>query len=171
MISAPSKAGMAALAAFVTAAVLMPLSAASASVQPSVNLNGDWAPFNRCPVDDPTMKQATGDGTIALCLESDSPSGTFKAGNIPVATGETNLQLGVVEEPDFTFTAIQPVGGAVTSAPVDTPGGFQALACPSTTAPLSDLCAEAAANPSLNTVQAIVQDAGNPTNLNVLAGA
>jgi hypothetical protein len=135
-------------------------------------LNGDWAPFNRCPVDNPAMKAADGSMRIALCLASDSPSGVVKIGPIPVKTGDNNLQLGVVEEPNGTFMPFQPVGGAVVAAPVSTPGGFRVLAlCPSNTPPLSNMCDSAAKNPSLNDVQAIVQDAGNPTNLNVLAGA
>jgi hypothetical protein len=47
MIPAPSRARVAALAAFVAAGVLIPLSTASASVHQSVRLNGDWAPFNQ----------------------------------------------------------------------------------------------------------------------------
>jgi hypothetical protein len=105
----------------------------------------------------------------------DVPELIFKGGNIPVATGETNLQLGVVANDTVspeTFTPIQPVGGAVVAAPVSTPGGFLVLAgCPSSTPPLSSACNSAAKNPSLNDVQAIVRDAGNPSNLNVLAGA
>ena len=162
-----------ALGAFAVLVAASPASAATGTSLLSLpTLNGDWAPFNRCPVQDPAMKAADGVNVIALCLASDSPSGIFKGGNIPIATGETNLQVGVVfDNSAGTQTAIQPTGGAIVAAPVHTPGGFLALACPSDTPPLSNMCDSATSNPSLNDVQAIVQDAGDPSNLNVLAGA
>src|SRR5262245_35665612 len=115
-----------ALAAFAVLVAASPTSAATGTSPPSLpTLNGDWGPFNRCPADDPAMKEAHGVNAIALCLASDSPSGTFKAGNVPVATGENNLQLGVVlDNTTGTQTAIQPVGGAIVADPISTPGGF-----------------------------------------------
>jgi len=162
-----------ALGAFAVLVAASPASAATGTSLLSLpTLNGDWAPFNRCPVQDPAMKAADGVNVIALCLASDSPGGIFKGGNIPIATGETNLQVGVVfDNSAGTQTAIQPTGGAIVAAPVHTPGGFLALACPSDTPPLSNMCDSATRDPSLNDVQAIVQDAGDPSNLNVLAGA
>src|SRR5262249_55877844 len=162
-----------ALGAFAVLVAASPASAATGTSLLSLpTLNGDWGPFNRCPVEDPAMKAADGVNVIALCLASDSPSGTFKAGNIPVATGENNLQVGVVlDNTTGTETAIQPVGGAIVADPIHTPGGFLALACPSDSPPLSNLCDSATRNPSLNDVQAIVQDAGDPSNLDILAGA
>jgi hypothetical protein len=176
MTSISSRTRIAMFGALAALAVLVAASSAAASTGTSApslpTLNGDWAPFNRCPVQSPAMKAADGVNQIALCLASDSPSGIFKGGNIPVVTGETNLQIGVVaDNTTGTFTPIQPVGGAVVAAPVHTPGGFLLLACPSSTPPLSNACDSAARDPSLNDVQAIVQDAGDPSNLNVLAGA
>jgi hypothetical protein len=176
MSSIPTRARIGILGALAALAALVPASSAFAatgtSPQSLPTLNGYWAPFNRCPVDSPTMKAADGSDKIALCLASDSPSGVFTIGNIPVVTGETNLQLGVVlSNTTSTITAVQPVGGALVADPVHTPGGFLVLACPSSTPPLSNACDSAAKNPSLNDVEAIVQMAGDPSNLNIFAGA
>src|SRR5262245_56153609 len=161
-----------AFAAFAVLVAASPTSAATGTSPQSLpTLNGDWGPFNRCPVDDPVMNAADGVNAIALCLASDSPSGIFKAGNIPVATGENNLQLGaVLDNVAGTQTAVQPVGGAIVADPISTPGGFLVLACPSSDPPLSNLCDSATRDPRLNDVQAIVQVAGDPSNLDVLAG-
>src|SRR5262245_36349939 len=161
-----------ALAAFAVLVAASSTSAATGTSPPSLpTLNGLCAPLNRCPVEDPAMKAADGTNVIALCLASDSPSGIFKAGNIPVATGANNLQVGVVLDNNAgTITPIQPVGGAIVADPISTPGGFLLLACPSDSPPLSNLCDSATRNPSLNDVQAIVQPAGDPSNLDIFAG-
>src|ERR1700674_3774961 len=46
-----------------------------------VSLNGDWAPFSRCPVDDPAMLAADAGGAPNWCLATESSSGSIKLGN------------------------------------------------------------------------------------------
>jgi hypothetical protein len=168
MISAPSMARVAAFAAFVTAAVVMPLSAASASVQ-SVKLNGDWAPFNRCPVDNSAMLQADGANNVPLCVASSSPSGTIKIGNIPPSTSTSDLQFGLISG-GGSFTVVAPQQGAVQSAPVRQPGGLSGMLCPSTNAPIRALCKTLAQDRSLNKVIATLKSAGAPSDFNLIAG-
>ena len=170
MISAPSKARVAALAAFVTAAVFIPLSAASASVNPSVKLNGDWAPFNRCPVDNTAMLQADGANQIPFCVASSSPSGTIKIGNIPASTSTSDLQFGLTESTSSGSFAVVAPQQSVKSAPVRQPGGLSALLCPSTKPPIRALCKTLAQDKNLNRVTATLQSAGAPSDFNLLAG-
>src|SRR5262249_18306674 len=124
-----------ALGAFAVLVAASPASAATGTSLLSLpTLNGDWAPFNRCPVQDPAMKAADGVNVIALCLASDSPRGIFKGGNIPIATGETNLQVGVVfDNSAGTQTAIQPTGGAIGAPPAHTPPRSPSPASPAAT--------------------------------------
>jgi hypothetical protein len=143
-------------------------------------LNGDWAPFNRCPVDNPAMHSASyrtdiAQSHIATCLASDSPSGSIKLGNVTVPTGDTNLQAGLVEDTPFgqatlNFSVFPPVGGAVLSAPIHTPGGLLALMCPSSSPPASSICRQVHQNPSLNDVTATAESAGTPSNFNLFGG-
>src|SRR5215469_11661466 len=121
MIPAPSRARVAALAASATAAVLIPLSAASASVHQSVTLNGDWAPFNRCPVTNTAMLQADGVNNTPFCVASSSPSGTIKIGKMVPTTSQSDLQFGLLLNNSGDFTVIAPQQGAVQSAPVAEP--------------------------------------------------
>jgi hypothetical protein len=170
MISVPSRARVAALAAaFVTAAVLIPQSAASASVQPSVKLNGDWAPFNRCPVTNTAMLQTDGVNQTPLCVASSSPSGTIKIGNMTPTTSTSDLQFGLVSS-SAGFTVIAPRQGAVQSAPVSQPGGLSGMICPSSKPPVRQLCKTLARNSKLNKVTATLMSAGAPSNFNLGAG-
>jgi hypothetical protein len=169
MISAPSMARVAAFAAFVTAAVVMPLSAASASVQQSVKLNGDWAPFNRCPVDNTTMLQADGANKAPLCVASSSPSGTIKIGNMAPTTSQSDLQFGLISS-SAGFAIIPPSQGAVQSAPVRQPGGLSGMLCPSTKPPIRALCKTLAHDRNLNKVIATLKSAGAPSDFNLAAG-
>ena len=169
MIPALSRARAAALAAFATAAVLIPLSAASASVQPSVRLNGDWAPFNRCPVTNTAMLQADGVNKVPLCVASSSPSGTIKIGNMAPTTSQSDLQFGLVSS-SAGFTVIAPQQGAIQSAPVVEPGGLSGMICPSSKPPVRQLCKTLAGNSKLNKVIATLGAAGAPSNFNLGAG-
>jgi NHL repeat len=109
---------------------------------------GAWAPFNRCPVDDPAMLATDGVNKLALCLGSNSTHGSIKIGNLATtATGNTNLQGGIIiDESDFTFSVIPPAGGALVADPVQIP------------------------NTPVGTVTAVTQSAGTPTDFNLFAG-
>ena len=98
----------------------------------SVTLNEDWAPFNRCPVDDPTMLGADGTQGLAACLAETSPSGSMKIGNLNVTTKASDHQFGiVVNEETRESTVVGPAGGVLLDEPVHLPGGLQELMCPS----------------------------------------
>jgi hypothetical protein len=170
MIPVPSWARAAVVAVFATATVLIPLSAASASVHQSVTLNGDWAPFNRCPVTNTAMLQADGVNNTPFCVASSSPSGTLKIGNMAPTTSQSDLQFGLVLSSAGVFTVIAPRQGAVQSAPVNVSGGLSGMICPSSSRPIALLCKILAKNPKLNTVIATLQSAGAPSNFNLGAG-
>jgi len=169
MIPALSKARAAALAAFATAAVLIPLSVASASVHHPVRLKGDWAPFNRCPVTNTAMLQADGANKVPLCVASSSPSGTIKIGNMTPTTSQSDLQFGLINS-SAGFTVIAPQQGAVQSAPAVEPGGLSSMICPSSKPPIRQLCKTLAGNSKLNKVIATLGSAGAPSNFNLGAG-
>lgn len=93
----------------------------------AVQLSGDWASFNRCPVDDPSMAGADNVDPGVVCAASDSPSGFFKLGNLPpLPVGENNLQFGVLIHSDGTTTAVSGPRPLL-SAPVAVPGGLLGL--------------------------------------------
>ena len=158
-------AALAAVTALTATAALAAAGSASA-----VTLNGDWAPFTRCPVEAPSMLAAGGVKIIASCLAVDSPSGSVTIGSTTVTTGDTNLQIGLIEnntKATATFKAVSPTGGAVVAAPASVPGGLLGLMCPSSIPVIAQICAELVGSP-LNAVNAVVQPAGNPTQLNLL---
>ena len=169
MIPALSKARVAALAALITAAVLIPLSAASASVPQSVRLNGDWAPFNRCPVTNTAMLQADGVNNTPLCVASSSPSGTIKIGNMAPSTSQSDLQFGLVNS-SAGFAVIAPQQGAVKSAPAAQPGGLSGMICPSSKRSIAQLCKTLAQSSKLNKVIGTLRSAGDPSDFNLVAG-
>jgi hypothetical protein len=107
---------------------------------------GAWTPFSRCPVDDPAMLATDGVNTVSFCLASNSPHGSITIGATTTATGNSNLQVGLVADVNnFTFTVVGPAGGALVGDPVQvTAGGI--------------------------TVTATVESAGVPTNFDLLAG-
>jgi hypothetical protein len=95
-------------------------------------LNGDWAPLNRCPVDDPTMLSANGTTNIPVCLAVTSPSGSLTIGGLTIPTKATNLQLGLNLTSETGATAIvSPPNGAVLDESIEIPNGLQGLICPS----------------------------------------
>jgi hypothetical protein len=87
---------------------------------------GAWAPFSRCPVDDPAMVATTGlnintgvGSTIGLCLSANSTHGSITIGNLTTTTGNTSLQIGLVASSDLgTFTPIAPSTGSLVADPV-----------------------------------------------------
>lgn len=156
-----------------TAALVAALGAlATAQRASAFTLNGDWAPFTRCPVDDPAMLAADGVNKVATCGYANSPSGSSTIGKTALKTGQNNLQFGLVENnavTPSTFTVVPPAGGTLIAAPAKVPGGLLGLMCPSKVPLVTQLCNEIIANNSLNAVTATVQSAGAPTNFNVTA--
>ncbi|HTU75015.1 MAG TPA: hypothetical protein VMG38_15985 [Trebonia sp.] len=163
----PRRLGIAVAGGLAALVVFLPASGASAA---TTTLNGDWAPFNRCPVENSSMLAADGSSTLAFCLASDSPSGSITLGNITVASGDVNLQAGVLENTsDDSFTVVSPSGGALVAAPVQIPGGLLGLICPSDIPVVSAVCSQITSS-ALNTVTAVVQPAGSPSGFSLAAG-
>ncbi|MFD7426051.1 hypothetical protein ACFV6Z_03135 [Streptomyces sp. NPDC059818] len=159
---------LAAGAAAVVAIPLTPLSASAATA--AANLNGHWAPFSRCPVDDPAMLAADGQDLVASCVSSYSPGGAIKLGSTEATTGANDMQFGVIQDTAAgTFKVIPPAGGALVGAPTTIPGGLLGLMCPSDIPVVSAVCQQIT-NVSLNKVNATVESAGAPTEFNLTAG-
>jgi DNA-binding beta-propeller fold protein YncE len=73
---------------------------------------GTWAPFFRCPVDDPAFLAFSGE---PACVASNSTHGSITLGNITTTTGNTNLQIGL----DFDTGELIPAsGGSLVVDPV-----------------------------------------------------
>ncbi|MEU9360454.1 hypothetical protein AB0D35_20355 [Streptomyces sp. NPDC048301] len=157
---------VAASAALVVPLTATPAGAATAAAQ----LNGSWAPFDRCPVDDPAMLATDGDVDIALCVTSTSPSGTIKLGNTTATTGSTNLQFGVIQHPaEGTYTVVPPAAGSIISGKTTIPGGLLGIMCPSNVPVVTAVCGQIT-NATLNKVTATVESAGTPTEFSLVAG-
>jgi len=146
---------------------------------PPPTLSGDWAPFNRCPVGDPTMLEADGVQNIALCVAVSSPSGALKIGALTLPTGEGDTQFGLVgenrEEGETQYRLVSPPGGAASVAPIQIPDGLPALVCPSASRELWWICRGRRGDPrgwedGLTDITATVQPAGELSNFN-LGGA
>jgi hypothetical protein len=108
---------------------------------------GDWAPFFRCPVDDPAMLASDGGvTTLAVCLASNSTHGSITIGTTTTATGQSNLQVGLVlDETTSVFTVVGSPTGALVADPAQVTAGAV-------------------------TVTATVESAGLPSNFNFIAG-
>lgn len=145
-----------------TLAALVPAGSASATT-----LNGTWAPFTRCPVDDPAMLAADGTTAAPLCLASHSPSGSITLGNTTATTGASDLQLGVLS--GSTSSLVSPSGGGLVADPAKIPGGLLGLMCPSDVPLITQIC-QALTDNSLNNVIATVQPAGAPSDFDTAAG-
>ncbi|THA79510.1 hypothetical protein E6R60_03110 [Streptomyces sp. A0642] len=158
-------------AAATAAAVVVPVAASPAgATTAATQLNGSWAPFSRCPVDNPAMLATDGEDEIALCVTSTSPNGTIKLGNTTATTGATNLQFGVIQHPaEGTYTVVPPAGGSIISGATTIPGGLLGLACPSNIPIVSGICRQIT-DASLNKVTATVESAGTPTDFDLVAG-
>jgi hypothetical protein len=108
-------------------AFAIPASSASA-LDPVVNLNGEWASHDRCPVDDPDFLSIS--AGEAFCISANSPDGTFKLGKITTTTGESDLQfaLDVGQGGGLPWQEmIEPQGGALLADPAAVPGGILGL--------------------------------------------
>lgn len=166
----PRKAGLALITGLAVLAIPAATTGTAQAASP-VTLAEDWAPFSRCPVDDPAMLAADGTLTdVASCNAADSPSGSIKLGNITAATGDSNLQFGLVlNDNTGQGPIVPPSGGAITAAPVQIPGGLLGLMCPSDIPAMSVLCSEIIGD-SLNAVTAVVEPAGDPSGFSLGAG-
>jgi hypothetical protein len=135
----------------------------------ATTLNGDWAPFTRCPVNDPSMLAADGANVVASCSDTASASGSITLGNTTAPLGHTDLQVGVLaNEATFppAYSAVAPSGGAIVGDPVTIPGGLLGLMCPGAIPVITQLC-DSITNSTLNTVTATIEPAGSPSNLNL----
>lgn len=144
---------------------------ASARSASAVTLNGDWAPFTRCPVNSSPMLAADGVKYAAACASADSPSGSSRIGNTSLTTGQSNLQFGLIENnttTPSTFSVVAPSAGALVAAPANVPGGLLGLMCPSNVPLITQLCEEAENN-GLNAVTATVESAGAPSDFSITA--
>ncbi|EDY52033.1 secreted protein [Streptomyces clavuligerus] len=133
-------------------------------------LNGHWAPFGRCPVDDPAMLAADGEETVASCVSSVSAGGSITLGRTTARTGANNLQFGVVyHTTSQTFTVVPPPAGSIVGAPTEIPGGLLGLMCPGNLPVVTEICRLLTDN-SLNRVTATVESVGAPTGFSLTAG-
>ncbi|MEV1044202.1 hypothetical protein [Streptomyces sp. NPDC049916] len=152
------------LGAFTAFSALLSTGSAAAAPQ----LNGDWAPFDRCPVDAPAMLAADGINAIATCVASGSAAGSITLGNTRVTTGTTDLQLGVIQRGDGATSLVAPADGALTADPAEIPGGLLGLMCPSNIPLVSAICRQLTDN-NLNRVTATIQPAGAPRDFRINA--
>jgi hypothetical protein len=107
---------------------------------------GSWAPFFRCPVDDPAMLGTDGSTAIGFCIGSNSTHGSITLGKITTTTGNTNLQFGAIENSNSGgFSVVSPAAGALVADPVQ-------LSTP------------------VGAVTAVTESAGAPSNFNLIAG-
>ncbi|MBO1333117.1 hypothetical protein [Streptomyces sp. VRA16 Mangrove soil] len=153
----------AALAAFALAGTSSAATGAAAA-----ELNGTWAPFNRCPVDAAGMLAATGQETIAQCVVSHASSGSIKLGNTTVTTGASDLQMGVIQRTGQTPLLVPPPEGTIIADSADVPGGLLGLMCPSDIPVISSICAQVK-DGDLNRITATIESAGSPSDFNLAA--
>ncbi|MGI5439701.1 hypothetical protein ACQEV4_20630 [Streptomyces shenzhenensis] len=135
----------------------------------TAQLNGEWAPFTRCPVDAPLMLGADGLARTPQCVVSSSPNGSITLGNTTVVTGRTDLQLGIVQNSDGTSTVVAPPAGAIIADSASVPGGLLGLMCPSGIPAITAIC-EQLANSTLNKITATVESIGTPSDFDQSAG-
>ncbi|MET9494619.1 hypothetical protein [Streptomyces sp. NPDC006552] len=151
-------------------AALATIASIGTSSAAGTQLNGNWAPFNRCPVDNAAMLGADGIDDQATCISSSSASGVIKIGSSVVPTGKTDLQAGIITHADGTNSVVAPSDGALVAAPADLPGGLLGLMCPSSVPVVSALCGQIT-NSTLNRIVATVESVGTPSDFQLLAGA
>ncbi|MEK9518108.1 hypothetical protein ACIOMM_06340 [Streptomyces sp. NPDC087908] len=161
-----SRTRLATLAALTALGALASIGSATAA---NPQLNGGWAPSNRCPVDAAAMLASDGLDTSPQCVVSYSLSGSIKLGKTTVPTGSTNLQIGVVQNADGTSTVAAPAGGALIAAPANVPGGLLGLMCPSDIPFISDICRQLT-DAKLNKITATMESVGTPSDFDQIAG-
>lgn len=130
-------------------------------------LNGGWAAFTRCPIDDPVMLGADGVISLNYCVAAQSMSGSIKLGSTQAESGPSNIQFGLVGR--SPFNVVSPASGAIAADPVDVPGGLLGLMCPSSNMLVRSICGRLT-NSALNRVTAAVEDAGPPSDFDFNAG-
>jgi hypothetical protein len=141
----------------------------------TVTLKGGWAPFNRCPVDNPTMLSADGESTIALCASVDSP-GSIKIGSVTLlTTADSNTQFGAFVSNEGAglaeATLVPPPGGLTAASPGQVPGGLQGLVCPSHSFLTRELCrGHHHMSSELNNVTGELVNSGSPATVDLPAG-
>ena len=140
-----------------------------------VTLSGYWAPFNRCPVDNPAMLAAEDEKTIALCFSDNTPNGSMAIGNLTVALKNVNHQFGITDLSGTpTGPVIEPAGGGVVSEPVELPGGLRGLICPSRARLARLICRGSGGSGELHdgadAVTGTLESAGTAYNFDLLAG-
>ncbi|SCF70999.1 hypothetical protein [Streptomyces sp. Ncost-T10-10d] len=165
MRSGSNRARVGLLASFTALAAFASMGSATAAT----TLNGNWAPFNRCPVDAPAMLAADGATDTATCVSSHSASGSIKLGNTVVPVGASDLQIGVVTHPGGGATVVSPQGGALIADSAQIPGGLLGLMCPSDIPVITGICNQLTDN-SLNRVTATIESVNNPSGFQLLAG-
>ncbi|MFF2329476.1 MULTISPECIES: hypothetical protein [unclassified Streptomyces] len=165
MRSGSNRARVGLLASFTALAAFASMGSATAAT----TLNGNWAPFNRCPVDAPAMLAADGATDTATCVSSHSASGSIKLGNTVVPVGASDLQIGVVTHPGGGTTVVSPQGGALVADSAQIPGGLLGLMCPSDIPVITGICNQLT-DVSLNRVTATIESVNNPTDFQLLAG-
>ncbi|WP_405900924.1 hypothetical protein OG242_28770 [Streptomyces sp. NBC_00727] len=154
------------LASFTALAAVASTGSATAA---TTTLNGSWAPFSRCPVDDPAMLAADGATDTAICVSSHSTSGSIKLGNTEVPVGASDLQVGVVNHPGGTSTVISPGDGALIADSAKVPGGLLGLMCPNDIPVVTGIC-KTLTDVNLNRVTATIESVNAPTGFQLVAG-
>ncbi|MEU9349707.1 hypothetical protein AB0D65_01470 [Streptomyces griseoloalbus] len=132
-------------------------------------LNGEWAPFTRCPVDAPAMLAADGFDKTPQCVVSTSASGSIKLGKTTVVTGKTDLQIGVVQNADGTSSVVAPPTGALVADSATVPGGLLGLMCPSNVPVITAIC-ETLDDSTFNKITATMESVGAPYAFDQTAG-
>ncbi|MFF9204467.1 hypothetical protein ACF1AE_22125 [Streptomyces sp. NPDC014986] len=132
-------------------------------------LNGEWAPFTRCPVDAPAMLAADGFDRTPQCVVSTSARGSIKLGRTTVVTGRTDLQIGVVQNADGTSSVVAPPSGALVADSATVPGGLLGLMCPSDVPVITAIC-ETLDDSAFNKITATMESVGAPYAFDQTAG-
>ncbi|WP_030689721.1 hypothetical protein [Streptomyces globisporus] len=161
-----SRTGLATLSALTALGAFVSIGTATAATP---QLNGAWAPFDRCPVDAPAMLAADGLDRSTQCVSSSSSGGSIKLGNTTVVTGRTNLQIGVIQNADGTNTVVPPPAGSLIADSATVPGGLLGLMCPSDIPFITDICRQLS-DADLNKITATVESVGTPSEFDQIAG-
>jgi hypothetical protein len=134
---------------------------------------GIYTGFTNCPVKNPLMSQSN---SFTACTLGLATSGSIKIGNIVTPVTEpVNVQFGFYENTQQTYyaDAVPPLVGTnaiLTTKPDLIPQSLTTeLGCPSSNATVQNICQQAAANPALNKVYALAEEAGPITNFNLLS--
>ena len=176
----PTTIGLAAATALVVAAFAGLVSAGSALAdhgwrsEPPVTLNGAWAQFNRCPVDEPEMLAANGTTVSAFCSAQNSPNGSMTIGNLTVTTKHSSHQFGLLENDETgSWTVVEPENGGLSDESLELPGGLRGLICPSHGRFARRVCQnhhDQGWNEGANVVTWTMEAAGVLTEFNLFAG-